>query len=463
MHRDEDQKRRPCARRRRNFPAVLVFAALATGAARADNDGSGQSSNGDWNNDAPGQWRKITTESIPAPYASSPVAVSTQAVTTTDDFRPKAPAGFRVERLAEGLAGPRAIRLAPNGDIFVVETNAGAVRVLRPNGASAGLARNEVFALGLDNPSSIAFYPPGAKPNYLYVASETSIMRFPYRDGDLRASTPPETVFGGLPRGGHSTRDIVFSRDGATLYVAVGSKSNVAEDAAEPSQAGISRRENDDPHGLRRYVAPGSSERDRATVLAFNPQGGDRRVFAAGLRNCAALTLKPASDELWCVVNERDMLGDDVPPDYATSVKAGGFYGWPWFYIGAHRDPRHPESHSELADKVITPDVLLPPHGAPVSVAFYNGEQFPSDFQGDAFVALHGSWNRSRKSGYKIVRLEFVDGAPTGRYQDFLTGFVLDNVRVAGRPSGLAILPDGSLLVGEDGNGVLWKVSYSGR
>ena len=467
MHREEVQQRRSCPRRRRDLlpvlVPVLVLVALTTGAARADNAGLGQSSYGDWRNDAPGQWRKITPADLPAPYASSPVAVSTQAVPAPDDFRPKAPAGFRVERLADGLAGPRAIRLAPNGDIFVVETNAGAVRVLRSNGASAGLARNEAFAVGLDNPSSIAFYPPGAKPAFLYVATETRIVRFPYRDGDLRASTPPETVVDNLPRGGHSTRDIVFSRDGATLYVAVGSQTNVAEDAAEPSPAGISRRENDDARDPMLGLTPRGPERDRATVLAFNPQGGDRRVFAAGLRNCAALTLKPPSDELWCVVNERDMLGDDVPPDYATSVKAGGFYGWPWFYIGAHRDPRHPESRSELADKVIAPDVLLPPHGAPVSVAFYNGEQFPSDFQGDAFVALHGSWNRSRKSGYKIVRLEFVDGAPTGRFQDFLTGFVLDDVRVAGRPSGLAILPDGSLLVGEDGNGVLWKVSYTGK
>ncbi len=459
MYRDEDQNDRSCARPRRTLLPVLVFTALTSGAASADSVGSDRLSDGDWRHDAPGQWRKITTESLPAPYASSPVAVSTQAVPPQADFQPQAPAGFRVERVAEGLAGPRAIRLAPNGDIFIVEMNAGAVRVLRPNGAGGGLANNEVFAAGLDNPSSIAFYPPGAKPEYLYVASESRIVRFAYRDGDLRASTAPETVVDPLPRGGHSTRDIVFSRDGATLYVAVGSKTNVAEETAEASPSGSPRRENNDAHGL----TPSGAERDRATVLAFNPRGGDRRVFAAGLRNCAALTLRPDSDELWCVVNERDMLGDDVPPDYATSVKAGGFYGWPWFYIGAHRDPRHSATQLELADKVIAPDVLLPPHGAPVSVAFYNGEQFPPDFQGDAFVALHGSWNRSRKSGYKIVRLEFVDGAPTGRFQDFLTGFVLDDVRVAGRPSGLAVLPDGSLLVGEDGNGVLWKVSYFGK
>lgn len=438
---------------------VVLLQASSAGVAYAETAGPSISPYGDWRRDAPGQWRKITPADMPAPYASSPVALSTQAVPPPADFRPQAPAGFRVERLAEGLVGPRAIRLAPNGDIFVVETDAGTVRVLRPDSAGKGLARNEVFVDGLDNPSGLAFYPAGAEPAYLYVATETRVVRFPYLDGDLRASAQPETIVDNLPKGGHSTRDIVFSRDGATLYVAVGSKTNVSEGVGEPAPADNAHQEKLEVPG----VMENGPDRHRATVLAFNPQGGERRTFASGLRNCAAMALKPSSDDLWCVVNERDMLGDDTPPDYATSVKAGGFYGWPWFYIGGRRDPRHPGARADLVDKIVMPDILLPPHGAPVSVAFYDGGQFPADFRGDAFVALHGSWNRSHKAGYKVVRLEFVDGAPSGRYQDFLTGFVLDNVRVAGRPSGLAVLPDGSLLVGEDGAGVLWKVTYLGR
>jgi len=438
---------------------VPLLAVLTSSAARAEEVKPAVSLYGDWRSDAPGNWRKITPADLPAPFASSPAAASTQALPPREDFRPQAPDGFRVERLADGLSGPRAIRVAPNGDIFVIETNAGAVRVLRRNDAGATPTQNRVFAAGLDNPSGMAFYPAGAKPAFLYVATETRIVRFPYRDGDLQASGPPETIVDNLPRGGHSTRDIAFSRDGATLYVAIGSKTNVAEGVAVPSPADSAHHEEGDTSG----VMTSGPDRDRATVLAFTPQGGERRVFASGLRNCAALTLKPASEDLWCAVNERDMLGDDLPPDYATSVKAGGFYGWPWYYIGAHRDPRHADAPKDWADRVIAPDVLLPPHGAPVGLVFYDGVQFPSDYRGDAFVALHGSWNRSQKTGYKVVRLEFVDGVPSGRFQDFLTGFVLDGARVAGRPSGLAVLPDGSLLVGEDGNGVLWKVTYDGK
>lgn len=448
---------------RRRLIHALLLLALTPGAAGAEALAPGTPPHGDWRNDAPGAWRQIKADDLPAPYATQPVAAVSQIAPPPANFRPQAPAGFRVERLADGLAGPRAIRVARNGDIFFVETYAGAVRVLRPDGAGAALAQNSVFAAGLDNPSGLAFYPQGATPAFLYVATETRIVRFPYREGDLQASGPPETVVDNLPNGGHSTRDIVFSRDGATLFVAVGSLTNVAEGSAALSPTDVTPRDRGDAPGVAPGVMASGPDRGRATVLAFNPQGGERRVFASGLRNCAAVALKPASDDLWCAVNERDLLGDDLPPDYATSVKAGGFYGWPWYYIGAHRDPRHADAPKDLADRVITPDVLLPPHGAPVGLVFYDGAQFPSDYRGDAFVALHGSWNRSQKTGYKVVRLEFVDGVPSGRFQDFLTGFVLDGARVAGRPSGLAVLPDGSLLVGEDGNGVLWKVTYDGK
>jgi len=258
--------------------------------------------------------------------------------------------------------------------------------------------------------------------------------------------------------GGHWTRDLAFSRDGKTLYVAVGSKTNAAE-----GQAALSPEDFKQLEMTRGVGASAGAELDRAAILAFDADGKNQRTFAAGLRNCSGLQLRPKSDELWCVVNERDMLGDDLPPDYATHVSEHGFYGWPWYYIGAHPDPRHSGEHPELADIVIKPDVLFQPHSAPLGIAFYDGNQFPSEFNGDAFVALHGSWNRSKRTGYKVVRLGFKNGQPSGEYQDFLTGFVVDDERVWARPVDIAIAHDGSLLVSEDGNGTIWRVSYSKR
>jgi glucose/arabinose dehydrogenase len=207
----------------------------------------------------------------------------------------------------------------------------------------------------------------------------------------------------------------------------------------------------------------GGVEKRRAMVLAFDPDGNHERPFATGLRNCSGLAIRPGTDELWCAVNERDMLGDDLPPDYAANVKQGSFYGWPWYYIGPHPDPTHAGERPDLADKVATPDALIQPHSAPLGIAFYEGAQFPAQFKGDAFVALHGSWNRSKLTGYKIIRLRFDNGKPTGTYEDFITGFVLDNGHVWGRPAGVAVAKDGSLLFSEDGNGSIWRVSYADK
>jgi glucose/arabinose dehydrogenase len=291
----------------------------------------------------------------------------------------------------------------------------------------------------------------------VYVGTVSKIVRFPYRKGDLKGTGPAEVV-ADLPSSetGHWTRDIAFSADGKTLFVAVGSKTNVADGHVRPSPAEVADLE------AKNGVGAGwGPELDRANVLAFNPNGGDKRVFARGIRNCSGLQLRPNSGDLWCVVNERDMLGDDLPPDYATRVKPGAFYGWPWYYIGANPDPRHSGARPDLADKVTTPDVLLQPHSAPLGIAFYEGAQFPPEFKGDAFVALHGSWNRAKRTGYKVVRLKFKEGQPTGEYQDFLTGFVVDDTRVWGRPVDVAVASDGSLLVSEDGNGTIWRVFHS--
>ena len=283
-------------------------------------------------------------------------------------------------------------------------------------------------------------------------------MRFPYRDGDLKASGKPETVVSGIPANHHWTRDIVFSADGRTLYLSVGSGSNVAEGIGKAPEGGV--------EAWAAGEAPGAawgSEQGRAEVRAYDPDGGNGRVVATGLRNCSGMTLQPATGALWCVVNERDGLGDDLPFEYATSVKQGAFYGWPWYYIGSNEDPRHAGARTDLAGKVTVPNVLMQAHSAPLGIAFYQGSQFPAEYRGDAFVTLHGSWNRGTRTGYKVVRLKFDNGRPTGAYEDFMTGFVVSDAAVWGRPVGVAVAKDGALIVTEDGSGTIWRVAYNGK
>lgn len=448
----------------KTFAPILLLVGVSAGAcaglAFAQSEPArriGAAAFGDWRLDAPGSWRKISPADLPAPLASAPVASRSQVVARPDGAAPRTLPGFSAEVFASGLEGPRVIRHAPNGDIFVSESIGGRIRVFHSQEGRIAPASSHIFASELERPYGIAFYPPGPEPRFVYVGTPTAVLRFPYRNGDLKASGPAETI-AALPwDGGHWTRDLVFSRDGATLYVAIGSKTNVAEGHPRPSAQEIGQLEK--AHGVG---AGAGAEFERATVIAIDPDGKSRRNVANGLRNCSSLQLQPETDALWCVVNERDMLGDDLPPDYATRVKEGGFYGWPWHYIGAHEDPRHAGERPDLASKITVPDVLFQPHSAPLGIAFYDGGQFPAEYKGDAFVALHGSWNRAQRTGYKIVRLSFEDGVPTGEYQDFLTGFVVDDTRVWGRPVDVAVARDGSLLVSEDGNGTIWRVSYTG-
>lgn len=445
--------------------AATVAFACASGAAEWSafaEDGpvlSGPAAYGDWRSDAPGVRRKLTPADLPAPLASQPTANPSRVVAPAPGALPKAPPGFTVSRFAKDLAQPRVVRVAPNGDIFVAESVAGRVRVLRADDSLSAPAASQIFAAGLNRPFGIAFYPPGPNPTSVYVATNTEVVRFPYRNGDLKASGPPETIVASVPGGrGHWTRDIVFSPDGKTMFVSVGSGSNVAEEMTSPPSGGLAAFEASHPLG-----AAWGAEENRADVLAFDPDGRNMRVYATGIRNCSGLAIQPEGGALWCAVNERDLLGDDLPPDYATHVREGGFYGWPWYYIGAHEDPRHKGERTDLAGKIVTPDVLIQPHSAPLGIAFYEASQFPGDYKGDAFVALHGSWNRAKRTGYKVVRLRFKDGKPTGEYEDFLAGFVDNDASVWGRPVDVAVARDGSLLVTDDAAGVIWRVAHKAQ
>jgi glucose/arabinose dehydrogenase len=413
---------------------------------------TGAAAFGDWRTDAPGARRLITPADLPPPFATRSAASRSQRAARAGVDIPKAPAGFTVDLFASGLNMPRVIRVAPNGDIFVAEHGAGRVRVFHPG--KAGPAQGEIFADGLQRPYGIAFYPSGENPRFVYVATPESVVRFPYRSGEMKASGPAEKI-ASLPNGGgHWTRDLAFSPDDKTLFVSVGSASNDAEGAPRADQASIAEA----PLG-----ASFADEQRRADVLAFDPEGKNERVYATGIRNCSGLAVQPGTGALWCAVNERDGLGDNLPPDYATHVAQGAFYGWPWYYLGDHQDPRHKGERPDLASRVTTPDVLIQAHSAPLGIAFYAADQFPSEYSGDAFVTLHGSWNRSTLTGYKVVRLLMKDGKPTGEYEDFLVGFVGDDKSVWGRPVGVAVTHDGSLLVSDDASNSIWRVSYKGK
>jgi glucose/arabinose dehydrogenase len=415
---------------------------------------------GDWRQDAPGVVHRITPQDLPPPMATAFAANSPSLISRPEGTLPQAPPDFTVSLYAAGLDGPRTIRVAPNGDVFVAETS-GRVRVFRTPAGAARPAQGTVFADGLNLPYGIAFFPPGPQPTHFYVAETNRVVRFPYKSGDLKATGPAEVVVPGLPTGGHWTRDLVVAPDGRQLFLSIGSGAN---ETRLPPRTPEQIRAFEAAHGLG---AAWGSETDRADVLTLDPLGRAVRTYATGLRNCSGEAIQPATSALWCVVNERDGLGDDLPPDYATTVHQGAFYGWPWYYIGDHPDPREPGERPDLVGAVTVPDVLIQPHSAPLGLAFYpdspggsaDGAMFPREYRGDAFVALHGSWNRRLRTGYKVVRVRLHDGKPTGEYEDFLTGFVT-GAGVWGRPVGVAVAQDGALLVSEDGSNTIWRVSY---
>lgn len=416
----------------------------------------GTSAFGGWQDDRPGTWRLILPKDLPKPSPAESISNSADRVTAPEDAAPLLPEGFSAYRIASGLRGPRVVRVAPNGDLFVADSRANRLLVYRLD-ESGAVTEQSVFASGLNQPYGIAFYPSD-RPRWVYVANSGSIVRFPYEEGDMSARGEPEEVVAGLPTGGHWTRDIAFSPDGGTLYVSVGSLSNVAEAIAAQLEVDAKVWADEMPLG-----ALWGSEEGRAQVRAYDPNGGNGRVVATGLRNCSGMAVQPKTGALWCVVNERDGLGDNVPFEYATTVRDGAFYGWPWYYIGSNEDPRHQGARPDLAGEVTIPDVLLQAHSAPLGITFYEGDRFPADYKGDAFVTMHGSWNRGTRTGYKVVRLKFENGRPTGAYMDFMTGFVLSDASVWGRPVGVAAAKDGALIVTEDGSGTIWRITYDGK
>ena len=395
----------------------------------------------DFRYEKPGTTRRITAKDLPQPYATQSADNAPKQVGRPNDVWPVAPAGFKVELYGSGLDNPRTLITAPNGDIFLAESDPGRIRVFRGITSDGKPEQSAIYASGLKRPYGLAFYPPGADPQYLYVGNEREVVRFAFHSGDLKASGAAEHVADLPGPGGHWTRAVVFSQDGKKMFVAVGSGSNV-----------------DDPDTKPR-------EKNRADILWCDPANCQLRVYAYGIRNAGGgLAINPQTSELWCSVNERDGLGDNLVPDYITHVQEGGFYGWPWWYIGGHQDPRHKGKHPELKDKAIVPDVLLQPHNASLEMTFYEGQQFPAEYKGDIFAAEHGSWNKSVRVGYEVIRVPLHQQADAGgEYEDFLTGFVLPDGNAWGRPVGVTVAQDGSLLVSDDGSNSIWRVSYNGK
>ncbi len=422
---------------------ALSAASLLSAASDVDSKSvlTGQDAFTDYTKEKPGISRKITVADLPQPYATKSAGNGAKVIPQPAGAWPQALPGFKVERYVDsGLEEPREIRTAPNGDFFVAESGKGEIKVFRGFTKDGKPEQREVFATGLKRPFGIAFYPPGDDPKWVYVGNSGSVVRFPYKNGDLKATGQSQVVIPQIPEGGgHWTRDLAFTPDGKTLFVSVGSRSNV-----------------DDPDEKK-------EEFHRANILEFTPEGKFVGIYASGIRNPVGIGINPTTGELWCSVNERDGLGDNLVPDYVTHVERGGFYGWPWYYMGSNQDPRLPGKHPELKGKVLVPDVLLQPHFASLELVFYQGKQFPAEYQGDVFAAEHGSWNRATRAGYEVIRVPLKNGHATGVFEDFLTGFVTSDGQVWGRPVGVAVAHDGSLLVTDDGSKSIWHVIYTGK
>jgi glucose/arabinose dehydrogenase len=376
---------------------------------------------------------QIRVSDLPQPDASQSASRSPQVIDRPADVQLQAPPNFKVEVFAQGLSRPRWLLVAPNGDVFLAESYDNRIRLLRDTDGNGVADFNTVFVENLNQPFGMAIAPDG---HFFYVANTDAVIRFPYQPGQRRLQGQSQTITQ-LPGGGynqHWTRNLIFSPDGNKLFVSIGSRGNADQ---EPLP--------------------------RASIQVMNPDGSDRQTYASGLRNPVGLDFNPITRKLFTTVNERDGLGDDLVPDYLTSLQVGGFYGWPYSYLGNHPDPRLPR-RPDLAAKAIVPEVLFQAHSAALGLVFYTGNQFPAEYRHDAFVAFRGSWNRSQGTGYKVVRVPFdSQGQPQGYYENFLTGWLVNPTvpSVWGRPVGLGIAKDGSLLVTDEPGGKIWRVSYA--
>lgn len=417
----------------RTVTAVFLVVALASIACaqkqkepRPSNESSTDSFSVHYEMKKPSEW--------PSPKIENEVNNGPRVIPRPEGATLTMPAGFEISTFAEGgLGRPRWMALAPNGDVFVADSMGSKIVVLRDTNKDGVSDERATFAEGLKQPFGMAFWK-----DFVYVGNTDAVTRYQYKPGQMKASGPPEKI-ADLPGKGyreHWTRNILFSPDGKKMYVTVGSESNVDVEA----------------------------DTMRATITEFNPDGTCKRTYASGVRNPIGLAWLPGTRTMWAAVQERDRLGDDLPPDYVTSIKDGGFYGWPYAYAGIE-DPRHKGERPDLVKNTITGDVQIQAHSAILGLTFYQGKMFPKEYQGDVFVALHGSWNRTKRTGYKIIRIRFKNGKPVGGYDDFLTGWMLDeNSReVWGRPVGLLVLPDGSMLITDDGANKIWRLTYQGK
>ncbi len=400
--------------------ALAVAAALQSSAASAAADRE------------PGTRIEVHAADLPPPNATPSAANPARVVRAPPNAEPKLPPGFHANLFASGLSDARWLAVAPNGDVFLAEPSDGKITLLRDTNGSGSADLVTTFANGFDEPHGMAFHG-----GYLYVADTGRVWRIPYKPGQTKAEGKPEPVIGPdlIGQGtGHWTRNIAFSPDGSHFYVTVGSQSNIAED---PSP--------------------------RATVQEFTADGKSHDTFASGLRNPVGIAFYPGTSDLYVVVNERDTMGDGLVPDYLTKLVRGGFYGWPYSYIGSHPQPGYTDKRPDLVSKAIIPDLLFESHSAPLGLVFYEGDQFPAAYRGGAFVALHGSWNAAVPRGYMVAYVPFKAGRPDGYYEAFMTGFWTkgsERAEVWGRPAGLAVANDGSLLVADDGGNRVWRVSY---
>jgi glucose/arabinose dehydrogenase len=366
---------------------------------------------------------------LPPPFATKSAGNGPNKSQAPQGFLPTVPSGFHINIFAADFKRPRLLAVAPNGDIFLAETGANQVVILRDPKHTGSAQERIVFASGLVRPFGIAFHD-----DYVYIGNMTSLVRFKYDPKTSQRIGEAEKLLD-LPGGGHDTRNVAITPDGKHVLLAVGSGSNI--NTGEPPM--------------------------RAAVTICDLDGKNPRQFATGLRNPVGLAINPVTGTSWVTVNERDELGDDLPPDYLTSIKDGGFYGWPYSYIGSNVDPRVKPQMPDLVAKAIIPDVLLGSHVAPLQFTFYSGKEFPASYYGGAFVAEHGSWNRASRSGYQVAFVAFKDGQPSADPVPFMTGLVPDpnGDLVYGRPVGVTAAPDGSLLVADDGIGVIYRITYS--